>query len=63
VADDAARAAAFDAQRSRYPMRREFASTRVQVAHASDALLAKIAGLGFRVEALEKPLVAWASRP
>ena len=49
AADDAARAAAFDAQRSRYPMRREFASTRVQVAHASDALLAKIAGLGFRL--------------
>lgn len=50
VADETARAAAFDAQRSRYPMRREFASTRVQVAHASDALLTKIAGLGFRID-------------
>ena len=47
VADAAARAAAFDAQRSDYPMRREFASTRVEIAHASATLLAKINGLGF----------------
>lgn len=47
VADDAARAAAFDAQRSKYPMRREFASTRVTLLNASEALCAKAAGLGF----------------
>jgi erythronate-4-phosphate dehydrogenase len=47
VADDAARSAAFDLQRGKYPMRREFASTRVTLAHASKALLAKIRGLGF----------------
>ncbi|MDR2849304.1 MAG: 4-phosphoerythronate dehydrogenase [Verrucomicrobiota bacterium] len=41
--------AAFDAQRSRYPMRREFASTRVFLGHASDGLLAKARGLGFQV--------------
>ena len=47
VADAQARAAAFDAQRSGYPMRREFASTRAEFAHASEALLAKLKGLGF----------------
>ncbi|MEI7899282.1 MAG: DUF3410 domain-containing protein [bacterium] len=47
VADGAARAAAFDAQRSRYPMRREFASTRVTLSHASGTLAAKMRGLGF----------------
>lgn len=47
VADDAMRAAAFDAQRSRYPMRREFASTRVTLANASASLRAKVRGLGF----------------
>ena len=47
VADAAARAAAFDAQRSDYPMRREFASTRVAFAHAPATLLAKAKGLGF----------------
>ena len=47
AADVAARAAAFDAQRGKYPMRREFASTRVTLAHASAALLAKVRGLGF----------------
>jgi erythronate-4-phosphate dehydrogenase len=47
--DDAqARAAAFDAQRSAYPMRREFASTAVRVAHAAPSLQAKLNGLGFR---------------
>jgi len=49
VQDAAARAAAFDAQRGSYPMRREFASTRVRLAGASDALLAKVSGLGFSV--------------
>ena len=47
VADGAARAAAFDAQRGKYPMRREFASTRVTLDRASAALLAKVRGLGF----------------
>ena len=47
VADDAARAAAFDAQRGKYPMRREFASTRVTLSNASASLLAKLRGLGF----------------
>jgi len=49
VADDAARAAAFDAQRGTYPMRREFASTRVTLTNASASLLAKVRGLGFAV--------------
>jgi erythronate-4-phosphate dehydrogenase len=49
TADDAARAAAFDAQRSRYPMRREFASTRAVLLNASEGLLAKTRGLGFRI--------------
>lgn len=47
VADDAARAAAFDLQRGKYPMRREFASTRVTLLNASPELHAKVAGLGF----------------
>jgi erythronate-4-phosphate dehydrogenase len=47
VADDAARAAAFDAQRGKYPMRREFASTRVALTQASETLWAKVRGLGF----------------
>lgn len=47
VADGAARAAAFDLQRGKYPMRREFASTRVTLAHASETLLARVRGLGF----------------
>lgn len=49
AADPAVRAAAFDAQRSAYPMRREFTSTRAEIAHASPALLAKFRGLGFAV--------------
>ncbi len=50
VPDERARASAFDAQRGQYPMRREFASTRVHVANASDALVAKMTGLGFAVQ-------------
>jgi erythronate-4-phosphate dehydrogenase len=49
AADGEARAAAFDAQRSRYPMRREFASTRVVLSNASGSLLGKARGLGFQV--------------
>ena len=45
-----ARAAAFDQQRAHYPMRREFASTRVEITDATPGLLAKIAGLGFSLE-------------
>lgn len=48
--DAAARAAAFDALRSRYPMRREFASTRVSLQNASARLLDKVRGLGFQIE-------------
>ncbi len=50
VADDRERAMAFDAQRGKYPMRREFTSVRVSVANASDALLGKMAGLGFKAQ-------------
>lgn len=50
--DAPARAAAFDAQRSNYPMRREFASTRVRIAGASASLERKLRGLGFLFEAV-----------
>ena len=50
VPDEGARASSFDAQRSQYPMRREFASTRVRIANASEALVAKMTGLGFAVQ-------------
>ena len=45
----AERKAAFDSQRSAYPMRRQFESTRVAVANAPEKLLAKVAGLGFQI--------------
>jgi erythronate-4-phosphate dehydrogenase len=45
--DAEARAAAFDAQRSSYPVRREFTSTRACLANASEPLLGKVGGLGF----------------
>jgi len=48
--DAAARAKAFDRQRKEYPVRREFAATTVRVRHASDGLMRKFRGLGFRVE-------------
>jgi erythronate-4-phosphate dehydrogenase len=47
--DRAERVAAFDQQRSAYPMRRQFDSTRVEMIGASQALLSKISGLGFLV--------------
>jgi len=50
VSDDGARANAFDAQRGKYPMRREFSSVRVSVANASETLLDKMTGLGFSVQ-------------
>ncbi|MDX9868917.1 MAG: 4-phosphoerythronate dehydrogenase [Kiritimatiellia bacterium] len=49
VPDAAARAAAFDRQRGRYPMRREFASTRVTLRNGSETLHAAVRGLGFAV--------------
>ena len=47
--DAAARAKAFDRQRKEYPMRREFAATTVRVRNASEGLLRKFRGLGFRM--------------
>jgi erythronate-4-phosphate dehydrogenase len=49
VEDAVARAAAFDQQRSKYPMRREFTSTTVTLAKASPGLCATLQGLGFKV--------------
>jgi erythronate-4-phosphate dehydrogenase len=49
VEDPVARAAAFDQQRSKYPMRREFTSTTVTLAKASPGLCATLQGLGFKV--------------
>jgi len=49
VEDAVARAAAFDQQRSKYPMRREFTSTTVTLAKASPELRATLQGLGFKV--------------
>lgn len=43
------RGAAFDRQRSHYPMRREFTSTRVTLRNASASLIRKMSGLGFSV--------------
>ena len=48
-ADPAARAKAFDQQRQKYPVRREFAATTVRVRNASEKLLRKFRELGFRV--------------
>jgi hypothetical protein len=47
------RAAAFDQQRSKYPMRREFTSTTVTLAKASKKLCATLQGLGFKIEVKE----------
>lgn len=49
VADDVARARAFDRQRKQYPVRREFHATAATLRGGSEALRAKLAGLGFRV--------------
>jgi erythronate-4-phosphate dehydrogenase len=48
VPDATERARAFDRLRTNYPMRREFASTRVMLRQASPVLGGKVAGLGFR---------------
>jgi erythronate-4-phosphate dehydrogenase len=47
--DAGARAAAFDELRKAYPVRREFRFTRAALDNASDTLLRKAAGLGFRL--------------
>lgn len=39
----------FNTQRRTYPYRRQYCATTIYAAHASDALLEKIAGIGFRV--------------
>jgi hypothetical protein len=44
-----ARAAAFDQQRSKYPMRREFTSTTVTLEKASAKVVSTLQGLGFKV--------------
>ncbi len=49
VEDAMARAAAFDQQRSKYPMRREFTSTTVTLEKASPGLCATLQGLGFKI--------------
>jgi len=53
VEDAMVRAAAFDQQRSKYPMRREFTSTTVTLAKASKKLCATLQGLGFKIEVKE----------
>jgi erythronate-4-phosphate dehydrogenase len=53
VEDSAARAAAFDQQRSKYPMRREFTSTQVTLKKPTAKLLSTLQGLGFKTGALE----------
>jgi erythronate-4-phosphate dehydrogenase len=49
VEDAMARAAAFDQQRSKYPMRREFTSTTVTLEKASAKVVSTLQGLGFKV--------------
>jgi len=49
VASASERSSAFDAQRSAYPMRRQFESTRVEIEGAAEPLLVKIRGLDFSV--------------
>lgn len=49
VEDAMVRAAAFDQQRSKYPMRREFTSTTVTLEKASPELRATLQGLGFKL--------------
>jgi erythronate-4-phosphate dehydrogenase len=53
VEDPAARAAAFDQQRSKYPMRREFTSTTITLKKPTQKLLTTLQGLGFKTEVLE----------
>jgi erythronate-4-phosphate dehydrogenase len=50
VEDAMARAAAFDQQRSKYPMRREFTSTTVTLEKASAKVVSALQGLGFQIE-------------
>jgi erythronate-4-phosphate dehydrogenase len=53
VEDPVTRAAAFDQQRSRYPMRREFTSTQVTLKKPTQKLLTTLQGLGFKTGATE----------
>jgi len=53
VEDPVARAAAFDQQRSKYPMRREFTSTQVTLKKPTLKLIATLQGLGFKTGAME----------
>ena len=55
VEDPVARAAAFDQQRTKYPMRREFTSTQVTLGKASQKLVSTLHGLGFKTEVLATP--------
>lgn len=48
--DTLERSRAFDALRTNYPLRREFAATKVSLRRASHELCAKIAGLGFNLK-------------
>ena len=48
VADDRARARAFDQLRRDYPMRREFTATRVNLLHAAPDQLSLATALGFQ---------------
>lgn len=49
VEDPVVRAAAFDQQRSKYPMRREFTSTTVTLSNATPEVRGTLQGLGFKV--------------
>ncbi len=53
VEDPVARSAAFDQQRSKYPMRREFTSTLVTLKKPTPKLLSTLQGLGFKTGAME----------
>jgi erythronate-4-phosphate dehydrogenase len=47
---DGERVAYFDRLRKEYPQRREFQNTTIALAGGSDALRARLTGIGFRVE-------------
>ncbi len=49
VEDLVGRAQSFDYLRSHYPMRRQFDSTQVDIANASQSLSDKLSGLGFKI--------------
>ncbi|MDA3926311.1 MAG: 4-phosphoerythronate dehydrogenase [Kiritimatiellae bacterium] len=49
VVSDSERSSAFDAQRSAYPMRRQFEATRIEIKGADEQLLTKIRALDFSI--------------